>query len=85
MLAALREAVLDEVRHTPVRTFDEALLYGAATDYVKARERQPDVLRRHGTRVIDVEPRHLPERLVTRYWEIKRARAIQALTLRRST
>jgi uncharacterized protein (DUF58 family) len=76
VLAALREAVLDDVRQTPVRTFDHALVYGVATDYIRARDRQLGVLRRRGMRVIDVEPRHLPERLVNQYWEIKRAGAI---------
>jgi uncharacterized protein (DUF58 family) len=75
-LASLREGLVDALRNTPVREFDDALTYAAALDYRRARERQLAVLRKDGVSVLDVTPGELPIALVNHYWALKRAGAL---------
>lgn len=76
VVASLREAVLEQARQAPIRQFEDALLYAAASEYATERERHLALLRRSGVSIVDVEPRALPARLVNQYWQIKRAGAI---------
>ncbi len=75
-LASLREGLVNALRNTPVREFDDALTYAAALDYRRARERQLAVLRKDGVSVLDVTPGELPIALVNHYWALKRAGAL---------
>ena len=72
LLANLREMTLDTVARTPIATFDDALTYGAAAEYLRARARALARLRRSGVQLVDAYPSHLPRLLVNKYWEMKR-------------
>jgi uncharacterized protein (DUF58 family) len=73
LIANLREPSLDEVAARRPHTFDEALTYGAAAEYLHARGTTMARLRREGVRILDAHPEQLPRMLVNRYWEMKRA------------
>jgi uncharacterized protein (DUF58 family) len=73
LLANLREMTLDQVAHTTVRSLDDALVYGAAAEYSRARTRALTQLRQAGVRVIDEYPSLMPRALVNKYWEMKRS------------
>ena len=73
LVANLREPGLDQAANTRPRTFDDALAYGAAAEYLSARAATMARLRREGARVIDAHPQELPKMLVNKYWQMKRA------------
>jgi uncharacterized protein (DUF58 family) len=73
LLANLREVSLDRVSRAPIASFDDALTFGAAAEYVRARSRNLKRLRHRGAQVLDVYPSRLPTTLVNKYWEMKRA------------
>jgi uncharacterized protein (DUF58 family) len=73
LIANLREPGLDQAANTRPRTFDDALAYGAAAEYLSARAATIARLRREGARVIDAHPQELPRMLVNQYWQMKRA------------
>jgi uncharacterized protein (DUF58 family) len=73
LVANLREPGLDEAASVRPRTFDDALTYGAAAEYLAARAATIARLRREGARVLDAHPRELPRLLVNQYWQMKRA------------
>jgi uncharacterized protein (DUF58 family) len=73
LVANLREPGLDQAANTRPRTFDDALAYGAAQEYLMARAATIARLRREGARVIDAHPQELPRMLVNQYWQMKRA------------
>jgi uncharacterized protein (DUF58 family) len=73
LVANLREPGLDQAANTRPRTFDDALAYGAAAEYMSARAGTIARLRREGARVIDAHPQELPRMLVNQYWQMKRA------------
>ena len=73
LVANLREPGLDQVANTRPRTFDDALAYGAAAEYLSSRAATMARLRREGARVIDAHPQELPKMLVNQYWQMKRA------------
>jgi uncharacterized protein (DUF58 family) len=73
LLANLREMTLDTVARTPIETFDDALTYGAAAEYLRARARALARLRHKGVQIVDAYPSQLPRMLVNKYLEMKRA------------
>jgi uncharacterized protein (DUF58 family) len=73
LLANLRETSLDAIVREPVRTFDEALTFGAAAEYLHARSATMLKLRHMGVRILDAYPQQLPRILVNKYWDMKRA------------
>lgn len=73
LIASLREDVLDEVRHTPVQTWQEALDYVGTVDFLNARAGLHDRLVAHGITVLDVRPGELGPQLVNRYMSWKKA------------
>jgi uncharacterized protein (DUF58 family) len=73
LVANLREPGLDQAANTRPRTFDDALAYGAAAEYLSSRAATMARLRREGARVIDAHPQELPKMLVNQYWQMKRA------------
>ena len=73
LVASLREALLDDVRHTPVQTLPDALAYCGMVDYSNARAKLFERLSAHGTPVLDSPPNELGAEWVTRYLEWKKA------------
>ena len=73
LLANLREVSLDRVARAPIETFHDALTFGAAAEYLRARSRNLARLRHSGVQVLDVYPSRLPTSLVNKYLEMKRA------------
>jgi uncharacterized protein (DUF58 family) len=73
LLANLRETSLDGIVREPVKTFDEALTFGAAAEYLRARSTTMLRLRQMGVRILDAYPQQLPRLLVNKYWDMKRA------------
>jgi uncharacterized protein (DUF58 family) len=75
LVASLREEVLDQLRHTPVQTLPEALLYCGTVDYLNAQAERHEQLSTHGVPVLEALPRELGNGLVTRYLSWKKAGA----------
>lgn len=75
VIASLRESALHDAVESPITTFDDALTYAAATDYLERRRRTIVALKRDGVVVLETEPNELARRLVNHYWDRKRAGA----------
>ncbi|MHC8337913.1 DUF58 domain-containing protein [Pseudomonas sp. HLT2-19-2] len=75
LVASLRENILDEIRHRPVQTVDEALSYCAAVDYLKACAQRHEQLSAQGVALLQARPVELGAVLVMRYLSGKRAAA----------
>ncbi|MHC8349259.1 DUF58 domain-containing protein [Pseudomonas sp. RT4P38] len=75
LVASLRENVLDEVRHRPVQTIDDALSYCAAVDYLNAGAQRHEQLSAQGVALLQARPVELGTALVMRYLSGKRAAA----------
>ena len=73
ILASLREGALDDVLEHPVSSFDDALRYAGANQYLAARRESQDLLRARGVFVEDCLCEHLPAAITSRYLAIKRA------------
>ena len=73
ILASLREGALDDVLEHPVSSFDDALRYAGANQYLEARRESQDLLRARGVFVEDCLCEHLPAAITSRYLAIKRA------------
>lgn len=73
LVASLREEVLDDLRRTPIETWQEALDYCGAVDFLNARATLHERLIAHGIPVLDVRPGELGPELVSRYLSWKRA------------
>jgi uncharacterized protein (DUF58 family) len=73
LVASLREEVLDDLRQTPIETWQEALDYCGAVDFLNARATLHERLIAHGIPVLDVRPGALGPELVSRYLSWKRA------------
>jgi uncharacterized protein (DUF58 family) len=73
LVASLREAVLDQIRQTPVHTLSEALAYSGTLDYLNARAEHHDHLAAQGIPLLDCRPADLGSQLVSRYLSWKKA------------
>ena len=73
LVASLREEVLDELRQSPVQTWQQALTYCGTIDYLNARAQLHERLTAHGIPVLDARPGELGAQLVTRYLSWKKA------------
>jgi len=73
ILASLRERTVAERRALPVRTFDDALFYGASQRYWDERQAAMDRLRGAGATVVDATAEELPVALANAYLEVKRS------------
>jgi uncharacterized protein (DUF58 family) len=73
LVASLREEVLDEQRHAPVQTWQQALDYCGTVDFLNARAGLHERLIAHGIPVLDVRPGELGPQLVNRYLGWKKA------------
>lgn len=73
LLANLRESILDDVSHTPVQRFDDALRYAANEEYLIRRRQAHATVVRMGALALDVTADQLPISLVNRYLDIKRS------------
>ncbi|HET8714837.1 MAG TPA: DUF58 domain-containing protein [Holophagaceae bacterium] len=72
LLASLRERAVDEVLAAPVQGFDQALLHGAAHQFLADRKAALDRLAALGAPALDLLPAQLPLALVNRYLALKR-------------
>lgn len=72
LVASLREEALDNLRHTPVQTLPEALVYSAAVDYLNARAELHERLNARGVSVLETRPGGLGAELVTQYLDWKK-------------
>ncbi|NBB11430.1 DUF58 domain-containing protein [Pseudomonas sp. SLFW] len=73
LIASLRENVLDEQRHAPVQTWQQALDYCGTVEFLNARASLHERLTAHGIPVLDVRPGELGPQLVSRYLSWKKA------------
>ena len=73
LIASLREDVLDNLRHAPVRDYESALNYCGAVDYLNARNTLHERLVAHNVPVLDARPGELCPELVNRYLAWKKA------------
>lgn len=76
LIASLREAVLDDLRQTPVQTWQQAVDYCGTVDLLNARNGLHERLTAHGIPVLDVRPSELGPELVSRYMSWKKAGAL---------
>ncbi|MBC3271328.1 DUF58 domain-containing protein [Pseudomonas sp. SWRI81] len=73
LVASLREAALDTLRHAPVQTLPEALAYCGTASYLNERAELHERLSAHGVQVVDVRPTELGAELVTQYLSWKKS------------
>ncbi|SQF96420.1 putative transmembrane protein [Paucimonas lemoignei] len=73
LVVSLREQVLDDLRHAPIETFDQALTYCGAVDFLNARAALQERLSAHGVALLDARPAELGAELVSRYLSWKKA------------
>ncbi|WP_397451521.1 DUF58 domain-containing protein [Pseudomonas sp. NA-150] len=73
LVVSLREELLDQVRQTPVQTWQDALTYCGTVDYLNARATLHERLIAHGIPVLDARPGELGAELVSRYLGWKKA------------
>ena len=73
LLANLREQALDNVIEERVESFDQAILYAAANDYIHSRKQIHAKLGQSGAITLDVTAQELPVSIVNRYFEIKQS------------
>ncbi len=73
LVANLRETILDDVSHSPVQRFGEAVRYAANEEYLIRRQQAHASIVRMGALALDVTADQLPISLVNRYLEIKRS------------
>lgn len=76
MLASLREGVVEERIAQPVSGLEDACQVAMASQYLSDRRVLHESIGGLGARVLDVSPSELPQALVDRYLEIKRAGAL---------
>lgn len=76
LVVSLREAELDKLRHRSVCTFQDAMDYYGALDYLNARSTLHDRLLAHGVPVIDARPKELGPALISRYLAWKKEGAL---------
>ncbi|NOY24272.1 MAG: DUF58 domain-containing protein [Oligoflexia bacterium] len=73
LVASLREAAIDRCIATPAQTPKQARTVAASWRYLEARRVAHTLVRGHGLHTLDVVPAQLPQALVSRYLEYKRA------------
>lgn len=73
LVTSLREAVLDDIDHSPVQSLEDALRQAAVSATLVQRQRTADALRRDGHIMLDCTAKELPVRLVHDYWQLKRS------------
>ncbi|MOA23988.1 hypothetical protein D3C78_1446450 [compost metagenome] len=73
LIASLREEVLDQLRQTPVDSYEQALGYCGTVNYLNARAGLHERLLANGIPVLDARPGELGPQLVSRYLEWKKA------------
>ncbi|WP_437883211.1 DUF58 domain-containing protein [Pseudomonas sp. LRF_L74] len=73
LVASLREEVLDQLRHKPVETYQQALAYCGTVDYLGARAGLHERLLANGIPVLDARPSELGPELVSSYLAWKKA------------
>ncbi|WP_454876804.1 DUF58 domain-containing protein [Pseudomonas farris] len=76
LVVSLHEEALDHLRHTPVQTLPEALVYCGTVDYLNARAELHERLSAHGVSVLDARPGELGTELVSKYLSWKRTGGI---------
>ena len=76
MVTSLRERVLDDTIHAPVRDHQSALTFAATERYLEARREAQNLLAARGVIVDDCLPDQLPATITNRYLAIKRAGAL---------
>jgi uncharacterized protein (DUF58 family) len=72
LVVSLREAELDKLRQQPVISFQDALDYYGAFDYLAARQSLHERLLAHGVPVLDARPGELGPALISRYLSWKK-------------
>jgi uncharacterized protein (DUF58 family) len=73
LLVSLREEVLDTLRHEPVQTYEQALMYCGTLDFLSARAELHERLSAHGIPVLDSRPGALGAELISRYLNWKKS------------
>jgi uncharacterized protein (DUF58 family) len=73
ILASLRERSVAARRARQVRTFDDALFFGASQRYLDERREALERLRAAGATVVDATAEELPVALANAYLEVKRS------------
>jgi uncharacterized protein (DUF58 family) len=73
LVASLREGVLDRIREAPLHTWQQALDYCGAVDYLQMRNTLNDGLKAHGVALMDAKPAELGAALINRYLNWKKA------------
>ncbi len=73
LLASLRESALLEATRHPIETVEDGLRVAGAHAYLEERHTTHRAIASQGIQLLDVEPPELPNALVHRYLDIKRA------------
>ncbi len=71
LVANLKEECLEHTFESDINSFDQALTYAAAHEYMYFRNRDFSAIRSTGVQFIDVIPQKMPAAIVNRYLDIK--------------
>ncbi len=73
MVASLRDNLLDNVVHEPVRDFESALNFSGAKLYIQERNKLIAKMQGIGISLVDAQPKYLHIELVNEYLRLKRS------------
>jgi uncharacterized protein (DUF58 family) len=71
LVASMKERALSAALEAPVRDLDSALTIAATHQYLQARRRAHERLRKSGVLALDAEPQQLAVALVNGYLDVK--------------
>ncbi len=71
LIANLKEECLEKAFEEDIHTFDQALTYASAHEYMFHRNKDFSAIRATGVQFIDVIPQKMPTSIVNRYLDIK--------------
>ena len=73
IVTSLREQSITKTMETPVETNEEALLYGATSNYLEERQQMIEKLRNRGVTVVDTPTDDLPIAISNAYLEVRKS------------
>lgn len=71
LLASMREKSIDNILHSEIHNYDDAIKYAATNQYLASRTKMHGKIEQSGALFMDVNPDQLAINIVNRYLEIK--------------
>lgn len=71
LLASMREKSIDNILHSKIQNYDDAIKFAATNQYLESRTKMHGKIEQSGALFMDVNPDQLAINIVNRYLEIK--------------